>query len=94
MTENHRPAKSLSPAMREILAAQVRVPEVVAELARVWVIARGEYDEREPVSVVNGTEADAQREADRYNAEVSWTTEADKAHVWNSVPFVGPPVQG
>jgi hypothetical protein len=68
--------------------------DVIAAAPRVWVIATGEYDEQMPVAVVHGTEADAERYVEQYNATHPWRDEYDKAHVWCDVEFIGPAVQG
>lgn len=71
-----------------------RTVEVITETARVWVIARGEYEDRSPIAAVQGTESDALRYVEQYNATHSWSSEEDKAHVWCDVEFVAPLIQG
>ncbi|WP_280264623.1 hypothetical protein [Nocardia wallacei] len=80
----------------EIIGAAGQIdqaPEVLTGPVWVWVVAAGSYDETDPVAVVRGTEADAQRYADEYNATHSWRFPEDKARVWCAVELIEPGIQ-
>ncbi|WP_194838608.1 hypothetical protein [Nocardia sp. XZ_19_369] len=67
--------------------------EVLTDPARVWIIAREEYADREPIAVVQGTKDDAERYTDHYNATHPWHTPSDKAHVWTDTELITPTTQ-
>lgn len=68
----------------------VPAPEVVTDAPQVWVIASGEYDDAGPIAVVSGSEEDARRYVDRYNAQYP---DLMTAYVWREVDYIAPPVQ-
>lgn len=78
--------------MTEITTTQDHAPAPVADVlvgpGSAWIIARGEYDDLDPVAVVQGTEEDARRHVDRINA----ATAGELAYVWREVEFIAAPI--
>lgn len=54
---------------------------------QVWIIEKGEYEDRHPVGAVRGTESDAQHWADNYNIAHPQTLEEDRARVGYQIPY-------
>lgn len=75
--------------MNEIERQQTVVEgEVIDGVPMVWLIEKGEYEDRHVVAVAFGSEAIAERVASEYNATHPWRDEGDKAQVTNQVPVL------